>query len=425
MTARRPALSLLAFAVIAVSFLYWLPNRMLADEYVHWPQALRFAQGDWRIDPWLSTWPTMNLVVSIVLRLFHSEQLWLGRMTIVAFALLAFTGFVRLANAVQGSTRPDKAAHQTMALQWFASPLMLLVCTVVYTDVPALAALIWAAVGVAQRRRGLFLVAGIATVMFRQTHLLWFATLLAWHLALAWRTQSAESERSAGATLAAVVSEERWILAVSAIAGMGWLAVVATTGGIAFGANTQPAHHMSLGGVPNEFFAMAVWATAFAPLTLGTLVVRSLNQTNRRDALTAASVALAVIVLATFFFEARLPGNTHPSTMMLIRNQALQTLNDPMGRGLMLALCTAGAMAWWHMNFAPLMQPFKGWFFVAGALYLLPFALIEQRYYLPMFTLLAAFRVPLKARWEWAQLAWSLALSAVLLYHVVNKGRFL
>ena len=63
--------------------------------------------------------------------------------------------------------------------------------------------------------------------------------------------------------------------------------------------------------------------------------------------------------------------------------------------------------------------------FLASALYLLPFSLIEQRYYLPMFTLLAAFRMPQKIRWEWAQLLWSLALSSVLLYHIVYKGRFL
>ncbi|MEO7252671.1 MAG: hypothetical protein ABIZ64_00360, partial [Casimicrobium sp.] len=339
MTVRRFRLSLMAFTLVVVSFLYGLPNHMLADEYVHWPQALRFAQGDWHIDPWLSTWPTMNFVVSCVLRVFRAEQLWVGRLVIVVFSLVAFAGFLRLANAVETPARIDTRARDIMALQWFTNPLMLLVCTVLYTDVPALAALIWAAVGVVERRRALFLVAGIATVMFRQTHLVWFATLLAWHLALTWQALPDSSEDSVFKQLAEVVSTERWTLAVGAIAVLGWLVVVATTGGIAFGVNTQPAHHISAGGVPNEFFAMAVWATAFAPLALGTLLTEFTGPNGRRTALATVGVAVAVMALAALFFEATQPGNTHPATMALIRNQALQTLNHPLGRVLMFALC--------------------------------------------------------------------------------------
>ena len=429
MTIRRPPISLFAFAIIAIGFLYLLPNRMLADEHVHWPQALRFSKGDWQVDPWLSTWPTMNFVVSCVLRLFDSEQLWLGRLTIIAFALLAYIGFVRLASAVQSPSPRDgkasAAASELKALQWFVGPLMLLVSTVLYTDVTALCALVWAAVGVVERRRALFLIAGIATVMFRQTHLVWFAALLAWHLALTWRASTSLTEPRVSTKLFAMIRTERWTLLVSATAAVCWASVVATTGGVAFGVNTQPAHHVGVGGVANEFFAMVVWTAAFAPLALGTLLALARDQTTRREAFRSAAVVLVVAVMAALFFEATLPGNTHPSTMVLIRNQALQALNHPLGRVLMVALCVAGAVVWWRTSFAPLMQPFKWPFFAVSALYLLPFSLIEQRYYLPMFMLLAAFRVPLAARWEWAQLGWSIALSALLLYHVVNKGRFL
>ena len=425
MTVRRTARSLLAFAAIAAGFLYCLPNHMLADEYVHWPQAMRFAQGDWQLDPWLSTWPTMNFAVGCVLRLFHSEQLWLGRLTIVAFSLLAFAGFLRLANAVQGPTHAHAGTREIVALQWFASPLMLLVCTVLYTDAPALAALIWGAVGVAERRRAPLLIAGIASIMFRQTHLLWFAALLAWHITLTWRAQSVQAGGSAVAKFVRVLREERWTIVVSAIAVICWLVVVATTGGIAFGVNTQPAHHMGLGGVPNVFFSMAVWVAAFAPLAVGTLLTRNPLRTSRRDVVIAATIVFVIVVTASLFFEATLPGNTHPATLVLIRNQALQALNHTSGRVLMIVLCVVGALAWWRMEFAPSVAPFKWPFFFFSALYLLPFSLIEQRYYLPMFTLLAAFRMPQKIRWEWAQLLWSLALSSVLLYHVAYKGRFL
>ena len=425
MSDRCTVASLVAFIVIAIGFLCLLPNQMLADEYVHWPQALRFAHGDWLVDPWLSTWPTMNFAVSLLLRLFQSDQLWVGRLTIIAFAVLAYVGFVQLIDALHEPSPQYHRVRGIMALQWFTCPLLLLFCTVVYTDIPALAALIWAAVGVAERRRGLFLIAGIATVAFRQTHLLWFATLLAWHLLLAWRAQTANIHAPTMARLISLVRGERLTLIVSATAVLAWFAVVVHTGAIAFGVNTQPAHHMSVGGVPNEFFAMVVWMTAFAPIAIGTLATLVTRQFSRRETLITVGVAAIVAVLASVFFVTTQLGNTHPSAMILIRNQALQALTDPFGRPLLIALCAAGALVWWRIEFAPSVAPFKWPFFLASASYLLPFSLIEQRYYLPMFTLLAAFRVPLTARWEWAQLAWSLALSSVLLYHVIYKGRFL
>ena len=434
MSDRRTATSVFVFVGIAVGFLSLLPNQMLADEYFHWPQARLFSHGQWAIDPWLATWPTLHFVMSCVLRVFQADALWVGRLMIVGSATLAYVGFMRLTDALHQPSPKYVRAREIIALQWFASPLLLLFCTVVYTDVPALAALIWAAVGVAERRRWLLVVVGIVTIALRQTHVLWFAWFVAWHLALVWREQMASEKGSLTARLMSLARIERATLIASAGTALAWLAVVALTNGIAPGVNSQPAHHISIGGVPNLFFAMVVWACAFAPIAAATFakfVTSNASTTaaarglRRRRILASIAIVVVVVALASFYFVATLPSNTHPSAMVFVRNQALRSLSNPSGRMLMIALCAAGALAWWRTEFAPSVAPFKWPFFLASALYLLPFSLIEQRYYLPMFTLLAAFRMPQKIRWEWAQLLWSLALSSVLLYHIVYKGRFL
>lgn len=431
---RRDIYSLGMFAVLVFVLSRWLPENMLADEHVHWPQALSFAQGKWDVSPWLSTWPTMNFMVSLPLWLTPNRELWMGRAVISTTACIAFIGYLKLLRALHGDTFQATrgiGGAGLRALQFFCAPVILLFTSVIYTDIPALAALVWAAYAVVSRRRGLLLLAAAMTVAFRQSHIVWFVALMLWHGWLSYREQTmlhatdrdtlnASNFKGLVARLRVVFTGEVlfWLLVAALL--LLWLAVVKSSGGVAYGVNTQVGHFVHIAGWGNMCFSMVVVLLVFFPIMVATLVTR-------RIAWRLAHVValIGILVLVAYGFQATLPANFAPEVQLFMRNRLLALLADPLGRGLMTVLCVTGLLAWIHTDFATTVAPLRWPLLAFSALYLLPFGLIEQRYYIPMFALFWAARKPQAQAIEWVQLGWCLALSAMLVYQVTYRGRFL
>lgn len=401
-----------------------LPDRMLSDEHVHWLQVLRFAAGDWRVDPWLSTWPTMNALVSLPVRLLANSELWVGRATIACSALVAFAGMFALQRVIQG---PQVSGHQAalQVLQFMLAPITLLFSVLVYTDLPALAALLWAAYGAVTGRRALLLVAGAATVAFRQSHIIWFVALVFWFLHEQLRADlTAHPDwflwQKVRAVVVLAVRQERAVLLATLGMMALWMLIVQWSGGVAYGANTRAGHFLRLAGAPNACFSMVVALIVFLPVYASVLWQRR-RAIARRHILIAA----LLLVLIAWLFEATEPGNVHPAAQVLWRNRILSLLQDPVGRVVMDIACLLGLYASATMAVAPAARAARVGALLFGLLYVLPFGLIEQRYYLPMLALLWSFRAAQSTTVEWFQLAWSLLLSALLLQQVVVAERFL
>ena len=426
--------SLVAFAVTLSVLSRWLPATLLADEYVHWPQALSFAQGVWDVSPWLSTWPTMNAMVSLPLRFTANRELWMGRAVISVTACVAFVGYLKLLYAIHGDALRSKnviGGAGLRALQFFCAPAILLFTSVIYTDIPALAALVWAAYAVMLRRRAVLLSAAAITVAFRQSHIVWFVALMLWHGWLSYREQKMLSATNSDmhdkfnfkylvARLWGVFrSDVLFWLAVGALVLL-WLTIVKLSGGVAYGVNTQVGHFVHVAGWGNMCFSMVVALLVFFPIMLTTLATRRITWS-----LTRLLMLIGVLTLVAVGFQATLPGNIAPEAQVLLRNRLLALLADPLGRSLMTILCVAGLLAWISTDFSASVKPLRWPLLAFSALYLLPFGLIEQRYYIPMFALFWAARKPQTLSIEWVQLGWSLALSTMLVYHVTYRGKFL
>lgn len=420
------ALLAVATAVLLCSLL--LPAQMLVDEYVHWPQVLRFARHEWTFDPWIATWPTMNFIVALPLSLFTSRELWEGRAVISAFALVASIGYLKLVRELSDDGR-DQELLALRTTQFMTTPVVLLFTCLVYTDIPALAALIWAAYGVVSRRRIILVIAATATVAFRQSHIVWFAALIAWYAyevcktRLLYESQPALSEISRLRTFAAVIQalKSEWPVWIAAfVVVVVWLAVVRSTGGVAHGAQTQAGHYVHLGGVPNVCFAFVVALIVFCPVLLAALLSRSSQASHIPPIAVLATIALVAVV-----FQSETPGNAHPAVQMFLRNRLLANLHSPIGHTIMTAACAAGLFACVMMPLTSRARALRWPLLIFGALYLLPFELVEQRYYLPMFALIWAMRAPERPAIEWLQLAWGIFLSAIVLFQVVVNQRFL
>lgn len=416
--------ALLLYGGALALWLCALPDRMLSDEHVHWSQVLRFAAGDWTVDPWLSTWPTMNALVSLPVRWLATQQLWVGRMTIACSAVLAFTGMLALQLAVQPPTvSKDQAALR--ALQFMLAPITLLFSILVYTDLPALAALLWAAFGAVTGRRALLLAAGAMTVALRQSHIVWLVALVLWFLHVQFRAVlDSRANQGAWAMVRTFVEltalRERTVLLTTLGLVALWTLIVQWSGGVAYGANTREGHFLHLAGAPNACFSMVVALIVFLPVYLNVLWLR-------RHAIGYQQIFVGalLLVLITLLFEATEPGNIHPAAQVLWRNRLLSLLQDPAGRVVMDVACLLGMYVSATMPVVPAAHVARIGALLFGVLYVLPFGLIEQRYYLPMLALLWSLRAPQSMLVEWVQLGWSVLLSVLLLQQVVMAGRFL
>ena len=394
-------LAALAFAAVV----FTLPTLPIADEFIHFAQAQEFAQGGRRIYPLLSTWPTLNWVVAAPLAVLGSDSLTVARATVATLALLAVIGFFALAAHFD----PPNARMRTA--QFFLVPIVLPYCGMVYTDIPALAGMLWMAYAALNRRFVLFAAAAVLAIAFRQINIVWFV---------------------AGAALYAYQMHgndpTNWPrrLVPLAVLGSGvflaWILVVRSTGGIALTASAQEAHYLWPRGLPNIEFAIGLGGVLFAPILWPTRV-RVLELIRKpRWALLAVGMLLGVV----FTFDVTHPYNTESLVIEdFLRNRILFEITHTSLRwifAIVVALSTFGfALLQFHRDAAQLKVPL----YAIGAAALLPFGLVEQRYYLPLFALIWAFRAPASATLERVQLALNICLALAVMVAIARSGIFL
>jgi|JI10StandDraft_1071094.scaffolds.fasta_scaffold48429_3 hypothetical protein len=410
------------YVSLSLAFVLSIPHRPVGDEYIHWLHAVNFSRGNYALSPWLSTWPTMNFVMSFVIRALGVEQLILGRLVNWMFSVVAFAGLLRLCRNAESGTTGQVASLR--ALQFALSPVTLFVSALVYTDMPALASLIWAAVGVVERKRALILFAGGATIAFRQSHILWFGALILWFLAQeAQRYKAALPSERLWATIRDTLHSQRAVIVGAAAVCLLWAIIVWTTGGVAAGQETQVGHRLSLRGAPNVFFSMVVWVICFLPLAIALLM--HANADDARMATPKRLLLLSFAFASAVLFVATCPSNTDPSVQQFIRNRILRHLQSPVGHSVLVVTSIVGAYCWLRGRWIPTVAYMKTPTIAFAIGYLVPFWLIEQRYYLPMFMLFTVFRAAQPRRVEIAQVLWSCLLSAWFLHELIVKGRLL
>jgi len=404
---RAPAVVVVAAvaASIFAAIVCILPSEPIADEVLHFGQAQVFAHGGRTIHPLLSTWPTMNLVVAAPLAVLGSDSLLVARATIAAFALLAVVGFYTLA------AHFDQPGAAMKTAQFFLIPIVLPYCGMVYTDIPALAAILWMTHAAVNRRFALFAVASLFAIACRQINVVWFAAGFALY--------ASELHRN---------DRENWArrLMPLAVFGVGviiaWALIVMTTGGIALTSAAQEAHYLSPRGLPNIEFAIGLGGILFAPILWSTRarVLEAMRKPRW------AALLVAILLFVGFTFAVTHPYNTDVSVIEdFLRNRILFEITHTSMRwafAVLVALAAFGfALLPFNRGAAHLRIPL----YAIGAAALLPFGLVEQRYYLPLFALIWAFRAPASEILERAQLALSAILSMAVLALITKLGVFL
>jgi hypothetical protein len=395
----------LVFAAVPIlaAFTFLLPGRPLHDEAIHFNQARTFALHNWEVRRDLTVWPTTHLLLSGVLSIAGVDRVKAARAAITCCALFAAIAFYGIAAHLDSRTAVMKTA------QFWLLPIVVPYCAMVYTDIPALASLLWMLWAILKRRPAAFCLAALSAAALRQNNIVW---LVAGWAAYLYEAHEGESRKA----LRAVTVCCGLILAA-------WGLCIWSLGGIAVGDMSQRVHVLAPRGLPNVEFAIGIGGVLFFPLFLE--LFERLGSIAKNGRWLMAVIAVGVFVALTFSVEHR--SNTLPQLVApYLRNRMLyQITHSEILRWLFAGFVAISAMGFARFPFAPAVRHLRFPLYVVAALSLLPFELIEQRYYLPFFAFFTAMREPSSDRTEWIQLATTLGMTAVVSYAILRLGLFI
>jgi len=375
---------------------------MFTDEAHHYPQIVLFLRGDFRALPDLTTIPGFHAAVAAILRLCGAASLDAARLVSAGFGLVAAAGF----HAIRRHLWPGTETLATA--QWLVLPVLVPLLFIVYTDVLALALLLWATWASLTRRHGVCALLLLALVAVRQHEVLWvgcLAALAAWPV---WRSRGPAGWRS----LAAIIAP--YLLPVA-----GFVAFWAWNGSISLSsaqAALHPDFSLHLGNICFALFLAGVLLPLHVVAGLRDFVALAL----RRPWL----LLVPVLVFAVFWwgFRADNPYNTAWPSYYVRNGLLLAVDSQPAWRipfGLVVTAAACGLAC------TRLRPAGAAWLYVFAGLFLAASWLIEPRYALVPLALWLAFREHRGPRVEGATFAFWLGLSVFVFSGMVGDHFFL
>jgi len=385
---------LLVTAVVVYNALR--PLGRYSDEIHHYRQIRSFCNGDFTLNPRITTIPGYHVVSAAVGRMTgdcSAEQMRRVNATIGALSVIAFFFAVRAA----GSSVP-----LARTLQYFFLPILLPYHFLIYADSISLLANL---VTVALLLRGRFALAGLAgtlAILVRQTNVVWL------FLVCAVAFFDVPEVRSAPHPLTAWL-RRTWtaLLGLAAFAGF-----VLWNGGVAVGGRGAFAAGLHTG---NVFLFLALYFVMFLPANLAALRRRA---ERLADPLWWGLCAAAYLVfLLTFRVD-------HPFNKFegFLRNEMLSVVASSLAAKHAFFVFAAAGLA--SLYVTRLRRPSLYLVYPLALATLLPLRLIEHRYGLAAYVLLLVCREDDPPAVEYAGVALSMLLSGLVVY-VLVQGRWM
>lgn len=392
---------LLGILYVAAIVLMRSHPRMLTDEANHYPQIALFLRGDFRVlVDYLTTIPGYHALVAALMRVFHAESLDAARLVNAAFGLVAAGGF----HALRRHTWPGTESIATSQL--LVLPILVPLFFIVYTDVLALALVLWAVWATLRGRHGVSAALLALLVCVRQNAVVWsgFAALLAlWPV---WRRGGFAAWRE--------LARVGWpyLLPVA-----GFLGFWAWNGSISLSSGQAAMHPDLQLHAGNVFFALFL-AGVLLPLHVVAGLADFASVVRRRGWPLLLPIALFAAVW--FGFRVDNPYNTALPDYYLRNAFVLAVAADPLVRAAFGLVVAAAACA---LATTPLRPAHAAWLYAFGAFFLAASWLIEQRYALVPLVLWLAFRRQRSTLVEFATFALWL-LFAVCVFAGMISDRF-
>lgn len=375
----------------------------ITDELNHYAQIALFRRGEFRVfTAYLTTIPGYHVIVAAILWVFGADSLNAARLVNAAFALVGITGFHALRRTLWPGTE-TLATAQLLVL-----PILVPLFFLVYTDMLALALLLWATFATVTARHWLAALLLTVLVCVRQNEVVWagfLALLAAWPI---WREHGARAWRDIAAKVLP------YCVPVAGFLGFWWW-----NGSISLSREQSALHPDLKLHAGNIFFALVLVGVLMPLQTIAGL--RDFAADARRR---PWLLAIPLLVFGAFWFGFHVD-NPYNSALpdQYIRNGALLAIDaQPTLRA---AAAIIAALVVCGLGFTRLRPPAAVWLYPIAALFLAASWLIEQRYALVPLVLWLALREQRGRVIEWLTLALWLALAVWLFQGMIAMRFFL
>ena len=395
--ARRPTMQqwlglLLVMTVMGVCFLAARTMELMADEGPHYRQIERYVAGNYATgSETVAQAGGFHATATIFARLTGNS----AKEDIRLFVLLISGATMLLFWSLARSFQPQVSTMRTLQFVFF--PLLFPFWFLIYTDVYALLWLLLAILALTRDRVHVSGILMIASVLVRQTYIVWLALLGLWTVTVAAPLRQLATRGTSFGIGAGL-----------------FLLFVMANGGIAVGdreSNPDFVFHTE-----NLLFMLLCFFVMFLPLILSTLP----QIARLRPALLVGVLLFSVVLyFGTFRVD-------HPSNIGLnyfVRNALLEAMTASTGAGVVTSV--AMALAVLSLCVIRLRQPVQYLIYPFAALSVMPSWLIEQRYYLPAFALFMLFRESASPRVERTLLAVNVVMALCLFVGVAEGWFFL
>jgi alpha-1,2-glucosyltransferase len=373
---------------------------IVSDESVAYDQITHFLKRGFEIDTRLAVPPGYHALIASLAWPFGVESLNGLRLISLLVNLWAIPIFLTAARLFDPNTA------RVRACQLFYLPILLPFCSLLYTDYLALTLFMLAFTLGVGRQPHLAGLAALASILVRQTQIVWVAFLLVWLF-----------PRESGGHLSWPALGRhllRHALLVLLLAG--FAAFVLIRRGVALGAHST-IHPLGMVYTSNVFFSLFVASVLFLPLFV--LQTPAMFRLLRHHPWV---VLLLAGLLAIYLLTWR---SDHEMNQLegYLRNDTLAWVGQSRTNQLLFFL----PIAWASLGLAvtPLRRREDYLLYPFWVLTLLPIWLIEQRYYLSSFALLVLLRQPASGWRERLLLGWWVVLSAGVLVVLCRFGMFL
>ena len=389
----QQGLSLLfVVTVMGVCFLAARSMDLRVDEQMHYLQIERYIAGNY-------------LTHTTTIGGFHAAAATVARLTGLSakedlrlFVLLVSGATILLFRALVRSFEPQASTVRTLQFVFF--PLLFPFWFLIYTDIFALMLLLLAILAFSRRQFHVTGILMIVSLVVRQTYVVWVALLGLWTVIV----NVAEPLRQ--------LVKRGTSFCIGLLL---FLVFVIVNRGVAVGdRNNHPDMEFQ---TENVLFMLVCFFVLFLPL-----IVSKLPQVARLHPALLVGVPLSSGLLFFGTFRVDHSGNTQWQDYY-IRNAMLESMTSSPVAGVVVSVAIALAVL--SLCVIRLRQPAHYLIYPFAAVSVIPFWLIEQRYYMPVFTLFMLFRESASPRVERALLATSVVIALYLFAGVVGGQSFL
>ncbi len=370
------------------------------DELNHYAQITLFLRGDFRIlTDYLTTIPGYHAAVAAIMWACGATSLDAARLVNAGFGLAAAAGFHALRRHLWPGTETLATA------QMLVLPILVPLFFIVYTDVLALALVLWATLATLKSRHGLSAVLLTTLVCVRQNEVVWAGFLAMLAVWPTWRERGPSAWRG--------------------IAALGWPYLVPLAGFLGFWwwngsislSHVQSAMHPDFSLHAGNLYLALFLAGILLPLHTW-LGLRACARARARIPILLAASFLFTLFLWTFHVDN--PYNTAVPSYYIRNGFLLAVDSHPALRALVGVVVASAACG---LAVTRLRPPFAAWIYPFAALFLAASWLMEQRYVLVPFVIWLAFREHRGRAVEYATFALWLVL-AVCIFSGMAAGRF-